>query len=286
MVCRSLDITKVDPIKYNLLFERFLNPERKSAPDVDLDVSDLDRPLVIEYMLNKYGKSRVGQIITSTQFKVAGGSRDILRLLGKKKSEQDEICKLIDAAFPDGSATSAYKLLDLYANPDSYRDTFGDKFDGAYEQAKKFHEVVQQEPWVVKMVESLEGTITGTGVHAGGVLVFPGESSNYAPMSSELSSKAAVLPVCQYDMKIIDMLGILKLDILGLTTSRIIAKTADDVGIDINNIDLEDDKVFQMLREGHTTEVFQFEGGGMTKALVDSKVKSIEDLIAIVSLNR
>ena len=286
LVCRSLGITKVDPIRYNLLFERFLNPERKSAPDVDLDVSDLDRPLVIEYMLNKYGKHRVGQIVTFTQLKVAGGTRDVLRLKGLSKKEQDEICNLIEPSFPDGSATSAHKLMDLYVNPDNYKDTFGDKFDGAYEQAKKFQEVIKQKPWEVSIVDKLEGTITGSGVHAGGVLVFPGTSSDYAPMTSELSSKAAVLPVCQYDMKIIDKLGILKLDILGLTTSRIIAKTADDVGIDINNIDLDDQKVFQMLRDGHTTEVFQFEGGGMTKALIDSKVNSIEDLIAIVSLYR
>lgn len=286
LVCRALNITKVDPVKYNLLFERFLNPERKSAPDVDLDVSDLDRPLVIEYMLSKYGQDRVGQIVTFTQLKVAGGTRDLMRLCGKNKAEQDLVCNLIEASFPEGSATSAKVLQDLYANPDDYREKFGNKFDGAYEIAKKYQEVAKAEPWIAKTVEKLEGSITATGVHAGGVLVFPGPSSDYAPMTSVLSSKAAVLDVCQYDMSIIDKLGILKLDILGLTTSRIISKTAVDVGIDIDNIDLEDEKIYQMLKDGHTVEVFQFEGGGMTKALIDSKVSSLEDLIALVSLYR
>lgn len=250
-----------------------------------LDISDLDRPLVIEYMLRKYGQDRVGQIVTFTQLKVAGGTRELMRLKGFKKAEQDEICKLVEASYPDGSATSAKSLLDLYVNPDKYRDKFGDKFDGAYEMAKKFQDVARTQPWIVKTIENLEGSITASGVHAGGVLVFPGPSKNYAPMTSVASSKAAVLDICQYDMKIIDKLGILKLDILGLTTSRIISKTAADVGIDINNIDLEDQKVFQMLRDGHTVEVFQFEGGGMTKMLMDARVNSIEDLIAGVALN-
>ena len=115
LVCRSLEITKIDPIKFNLLFERFLNPERDSIPDVDVDVSDEDRAMTIQYLEGRYGSERVGQIITFTTMKVGGGFRDLMRLKGLSKKEQDEVCKHIPAMFPDQSGTDLTTLLDIYS---------------------------------------------------------------------------------------------------------------------------------------------------------------------------
>lgn len=302
LVCRSLNITKVDPIKYNLLFERFLNPERKSEPDVDLDVSDLDRHLVIEYLKDTYGVDRVGQIITFGEIKVAGGTRTLLRLKDLKKKEQDAVCKYVEASFPDQKSTDLNTLLDLPINPDNYKDRFGQKFDHAYKIAESFNKAIAPFPWLVEYLKVLEGCIEKTGAHAGGVLLFPDNARKFVPTNAP--SGKAVVPVSQYNMDIIGLLQILKIDVLGLTTSRITSRTADKVidlfskgattgkhvtqklGIDINNINYEDPKVFEMLRNGHTVDVFQFGSPGMTKMLIDMSVDSIEKLIAGVSLFR
>jgi DNA polymerase-3 subunit alpha len=284
LVCRSLNITKVDPIKYELLFERFLNPERDSIPDVDLDVADLDRHLVIEYLKNKWGVDRVAQIVTFGTVKVGGGTRDLMRLKGYKKKEQDEICNKIPAKFPDQTDTDLNTLLDIAVNPDNYQKRFDDKLPGAVKMAEDFTAAINQQPWVLKQMQTLEGCVKSTGSHAGGILIFPRDGRNYAPFSKPTG--AAIVPICQFEMHIIELIRALKIDVLGLTTSRIISRTANKVGIDIDNIDFEDDKVFEMLRNGFTTDVFQFSSGGMTKACIDAKVASIEDLIAIVSIYR
>ena len=283
LVCRSLNITKVDPIKYELLFERFLNPERDSIPDVDLDVADLDRHLVIEYLKNKWGIDRVAQIVTFGTVKVGGGTRDLMRLKGFKKKEQDEICNKIPAKFPDQTDTDLNTLLDIAVNPDNYKKRFDDKLPAAIKMSEEFTKAIQQQPWVLKQMNTLEGCVKSTGSHAGGILIFPQDGRNYAPFTKPTG--AAVAPICQFEMHIIELIRALKIDVLGLTTSRIIFNTSTKVGIDIDNIDLEDDKVFEMLRNGFTTDVFQFASGGMTKACIDAKVASIEDLIAIVSIN-
>ena len=149
-----------------------------------------------------------------------------------------------------------------------------------------FTKSVSTQPWVLKQMETLEGCITATGSHAGGVLIFPEDSRNLVPSTAPAPNGAAVVPVCQFDMGIIEQIRALKIDVLGLITSRVISKTATAINIDIDKIPLDDPKVFEMLRNGHTVEVFQFSGGGMTKALMDALVSSIEDLIAIVSIYR
>lgn len=286
LVCRSLNITKMDPIKYNLLFERFLNPERKSPPDVDLDIASDDRPKVIEYLQNTYGADRVGQIITFGTFKLAGGTRELLRLKGLNKAEQDALVKFIPDKMPDDKEADIDLLVDLYMNPDNYRNKYGPEFDNAYNIAKSFHDATSAHPWLAKYLSRMENCVTSTGAHAGGVLIFPGPSENYVPMNSSKSSKSAIMNISQYDMGIIDKLCILKIDVLGLKTTAKISRTAARLGIDIDAINLEDDKVFELLRKGLTTEVFQFASPGMTKSLIDAKVNSLEHLIAMISLYR
>lgn len=289
LVCRTLDITKIDPIKYGLIFERFLNPERKSIPDVDSDIADTDRHLVIQYLKDKYGEDRVSQIITYQQVKVGGGTRDLMRLKGFDKKQQDEVCNNIPAALPDQSGADLATLMDIVANPQDYTERFADKHGQAVRIAQEFKGAIETQPWVLQQMEKLEGCTRALSIHAGGVLVFPDSSHLFAPHNK--ASGSAIAPVCQYDMDVIEDIGALKLDILGLITTRIIAKTSEKVrkqipGFDIERIDYDDPKVFEMLRNGFTTDVFQFSGGGMTKALMDSNVNHIEDMIGIVALYR
>lgn len=284
LVARCLGITKVDPIIYNLTFERFLNPERDSPPDVDLDVSSVDRHKVIEYLQATYGEDHVGQIITFNNFKVGGGTRDLLRLKGLTKAEQDAIVKFIPDKMPDDSEVDIDTLVDIYMNPDNYKNHYGTEFNAAYGIAESFHNATSSHPWLYEFVSKLEHSITGAGVHAGGVLIFPGPAVNYAPMNSSLSSKAAVMNICQYNMKVIDKLKILKIDVLGLSTTAKIANTCKKVGLDIDSISYDDPKVFEMLRAGNTVEVFQFGSPGMTKMLIDMGASNIEQLIAGISL--
>lgn len=299
LVCRVLDITKVDPIKYSLLFERFLNIERDSPPDVDLDIADVDRHLVIEYLMNKWTIEKVGQIVTFMGIKIGGGTRTLMRLKGYDKKAQDEVCKYIPAKFPDQTDTDLNTLLDIAVNPDNYKKRFDQKFDQALKMSQDFTKALAPYPWILKYMEVLEDCFTTTSAHAGGVLIYPKPSDELVP--SNKASGSAVVDVCQFEMHVIEILKILKIDVLGLTTSRIISRTANNIidldhyrqtkqiktkSINIDNINYADDKVFEMLRGGHTTDVFQFGSPGMTKACIDALVSSVEDLIAIVSLYR
>ena len=299
LVCRVLNITKVDPIKYHLLFERFLNIERDSPPDVDLDIADTDRHLVIEYLMNKWTIEKVGQIVTFMGIKIGGGVRTLMRLKGYDKKAQDEVCKYIPSKFPDQTDTDLHTLLDIAVNPDNYKQRFDQKFDQALRMSEDFTKALAPHPWILKYMEVLEDCFSSTSAHAGGVLIYPTRSDELVP--SNKASGAAVVDVCQFEMHVIEILKLLKIDVLGLTTSRIISNTANNIidldyyrqtkqikkySIDLDNINYEDDKVFEMLRGGHTTDVFQFGSPGMTKACIDGCVSSIEDLIAIVSLYR
>lgn len=206
-----------------------------------------------------------------------------MRLKGYKKKEQDEICNKIPSKFPDQTDTDLNALLDISVNPDKYQKRFDDKLSNAVKLSEDFTTAINKQPWVLKQMATLEGCVKSVGSHAGGILIFPTDGRNYAPFTKPTG--AAVVPVCQFEMHVIEAIRALKIDVLGLTTSRIISNTANKVGIDIDNIDFEDDKVFEMLRNGFNTDIFQFSGGGMVKACIDAKVSSIEDLIAIVSIN-
>ena len=291
LVCKCLNITKQDPIQYGLLFERFLNRDRPSIPDVDLDISDTERDKVIGYMQQKYGANRVAQIITFGQLTIKAAAKEVARLSetkfgGRKQAEsiQSLLSSVIPAKMPDQS-TPTYKLLhDISLHPERYQEKYGIELAHYIKLSEDFNQVFDQFPDIAKLASQLEGLFSHTGNHAAGVILYPGDSRNYTPL--DRASGAAVLPVEGFDMKDIEELGLLKIDILGLSTIRVLYNSAKSVGTDIDNISREDPVVFQMLRDGYTTDVFQLSGGGMTKACVDSRVNSIEDIANLVALYR
>ena len=291
LVCKCLNITKQDPIQYELLFERFLNAERNSLPDIDLDISDTERDKVIGYMRQKYGANRVAQIITFGQLTIKAASKEIARLSeakfgGHKQAEsiQSLFSSVIPAKMPD-QTTPTYKLLhDISLHPEAYQEKYGVDMTHYIKLSEDFNQVFDQFPDISTIASKLEGVYSNTGNHAAGVVLFPGDSRNYTPL--DRASGAAVLPIEGFDMKDIEELGLLKIDILGLSTMRVLHNSAKAVGINIDNIPRDDQRVYQMLRDGYTTDVFQLSGGGMTKACIDSRVNSIEDIANLVALYR
>jgi DNA polymerase-3 subunit alpha len=267
-VAYCLSITNIDPIKYNLLFERFLNPERISMPDVDIDFDDEGRERVIKYVIEKYGKDRVAQIITFGSMAARSSIRDVARVLKLPLPEADRLAKLV----PEGVKISLEK---------AFKDVPELKL------AKESGEELVQK--VLSLAQTLEGSIRNTGVHACGVIIGPGDLKEFIPLST---AKDSEMFVTQYDGRLVESTGLLKMDFLGLKTLSIISDTlinikhSHDIDLDIDTIPLDDKETFELFSRGDTTAVFQFESPGMKKYLSELKPDRFEDIIAMNALYR
>jgi len=267
-VAYCMAITNIDPIKYNLLFERFLNPERYSMPDVDIDFDDEGREKVIRYVIEKYGKDRVAQIITFGSMAARSSIRDVARVLKLPLPEADRLAKLV----PEGVKVSLEKAFNDVPEL-KYAKNSGD-------------EIVRK---VLSLAQTLEGSIRGTGVHACGVIIGPGDLKEFIPLST---AKDSDMPVTQFDGKLVESTGLLKMDFLGLKTLSIIndslinIKHSHKIDFDIDTIPLDDKETFELFSRGDTTAVFQFESDGMKKYLSDLKPDRFEDIIAMNALYR
>lgn len=264
LVSYACGITNIDPLKYNLIFERFLNPDRVSLPDIDIDFCFERREEVIEYVRKKYGKKNVSQIITFGTMAARGVIRDVGRVLKMKYSDVDKIAKLIPA---------------------------GMCIDEAYNDVKEFKELFNTEDEryakLLAHARILEGLARHASTHAAGVVIAPEELTNYVPLY--LSNTGDVST--QLDMKGIEKIGLLKMDFLGLRTLTVIQNTLRMLkkrGIEINldSLSLKDEKTYQLFGNGETVGIFQFESGGMREYLKQLKPKRIEDLIAMNALYR
>jgi len=264
LVLYALGVTDVDPIKYNLLFERFLNPERVSPPDVDIDFADNRRDEMIRYLREKYGENNVAQIITFGRAKAKQAIKDVARVMGLPYSESDKIAKTI---------TETGSLQDEYeTNP-----VFKELIDSS-EVYKKVFEYARR----------IEGRVRNISTHAAGVVVAPVEIYQIAPLYRSEDEDTVTV---QFDMKSLELLGLLKIDLLGLRTLTIVYETEKlvkqkDPGFSVDNIEFDDIKTYKLLSEGETTGVFQLESEGFRNVLKRVKPEKIEDLIAILALYR
>ena len=269
-VSYCLGITNVDPLEYDLLFERFLNPERVSMPDIDIDFDDRGRSEVIDYVVEKYGRENVCQIITFGTMGAKTVVRDVSRVLDIPLDRADEIAKMI----PDGPGVS---------------------LDSAKDENPKFAKLEEAgDPEVQKMMkyaDVLEGSVRHTGVHAAGVIIAPGRVSDYVPVSVSKSKGEKVITT-QYDGDWVEEFGLLKMDFLGLKTLTVINDAVDlveqnyDIEIDIEEIPLDDEETFQLFQRGETVSIFQFESTGMREWLRKLKPTELNDLIAMNALYR
>lgn len=268
LVAYIIGITDIDPLLFGLLFERFLNPERVSMPDIDTDFSDKERHLVIQYVTEKYGESCVSQIVTYSRMKAKAAIRDVGRVLGLPvKPDVDGICKMIGTE-PDINLSKAWEqntaLRDLINSQERYREL-----------------------WRLSL--ELEGLIRQPGVHAAAVIIAPEPLSNLAPI---YRTEAGATPVIQYDKKYAEEIGLLKMDFLGLRNLSVIQDTVEMIrqtrglSVDVGKLDLSDTTTFALLGKGITVGVFQFESGGMQNYLRQLKPTRIEDLIAMNALFR
>ncbi|MEX0719673.1 MAG: DNA polymerase III subunit alpha [Balneolaceae bacterium] len=267
VVAYCTGITNIDPLKYDLLFERFLNPERVSMPDIDIDFDDDGRQKVIDYVVNKYGKDQVAHIITFGSMAARSSVRDVARVLDLPLSDADRIAKLI----PERPGTT---LDDAFSEVKELRDIR----DGEGLEAE-----------TLRMAQVLEGSVRNTGIHAAGVIIAPDDLTEYIPIST---AKDADLVATQFDGSVIEYAGMLKMDFLGLKTLSIL-KTAisyvkENFGkeYDLDDIPLTDETTYKLFQQGSTAGIFQFESDGMRKHLKNLKPKDINDLIAMNALYR
>ncbi len=266
IVSYCLDITNVDPIKYDLLFERFLNPDRVSMPDIDIDFADRGRDQVIQHVVEKYGRENVTQIITFGTMAARGVVRDVGRVLAIPYGEVDRIAKMIPAA-PEMT------------------------LDKALKQVPELQQLVKSDPQVAKVISlsrTLEGLTRHASTHAAGVVIAPTDLTDYVPLFK--SSKDEI--TTQYDMTWVEQVGLLKMDFLGLRTLTVIDDAIKMIragkGIDVNldDLDLTDPKVYALFGAGHTIGVFQFESAGMRDYLCKLKPTCLTDLVAMNALYR
>lgn len=275
-------ITNIDPIKYDLLFERFLNPDRISMPDIDIDFDDEGRGKVIDWVVNKYGSKQVAQIITYGTMAAKSSIRDTARVLDLPLPEADRIAKLI----PDNIKLE--RILNL-SDADLKAKLFRDEDFQRAVELRKIAQGTDLAAETVKQASLLEGSLRNTGVHACGVIITPDDISKFIPIAA---SKDSELAVTQFDNSVVEAAGLLKMDFLGLKTLTVIKdalkiiKARHDVEIDIDTIPLDDEKTYQLYQRGETNGTFQFESPGMQKYLRELKPDTFADLIAMNALYR
>ncbi len=266
LVSYCIGITDVDPLEYDLTFERFLNPERVSMPDIDMDFEDDRRDEVIKWVTERYGKDRVAQIITFGTLGAKAAIKDSGRALGFAPSETDKICKTIP-------------------------NVPGMTLDRATSESAEFRQIVESDPRIKQLVSvarDIEGTARHAGVHAAGVVISRDPLSDYIPLYRGNDGQ----PVTAFEMGILEKIGLLKMDFLGLSNLTVLSKAVQNVkqtrgiDIDIQKIPLDDAKTYDMLSRGETVGVFQLESGGMRRNIIELKPQSVRELSAMVALYR
>lgn len=269
IIAYALNITDLDPLKYDLLFERFLNPDRISMPDIDIDIQDTRRDEVIQYCANKYGQERVANIVTFGKMAARAAVRDVARVLQVPYAESDRLAKLIPPPIQGRHVPLSKSVVE---DADLKHE---------YESNPTAHEVFDY-------AMTLEGTNRSHGVHAAGVVIAPDDIVKFVPV--EMSQKGVV--ATQYPMNPVEELGLLKMDFLGLSNLtiiknalRIIAKVYND-DIDLSQLSLDDVKTYELLQRGDTTGVFQLESAGMKRYLRQLKPTVFEDIVAMGALYR
>lgn len=281
-------ITNIDPLKYNLLFERFLNPDRKSMPDIDTDFDDLGRQKVIDYVVNKYGKTQVAQIVTFGTMAAKMSIKDVARVLELPLPDSNAMAKLV----PDKPGIELNRVLTAPLEGDkSLKEKEGLNSDDL-ELVKKLRAIAEGDDLRAKVLKEaliLEGSVRNTGIHAAGIIIAPRDLYDIIPVAT---SKDSDLLITQYEGKIIEDAGVIKMDFLGLKTLTIIKdalkliKEHHGVTIDIDTIPLDDKKTLELYQKAETNATFQFESAGMQKYLRDLKPDKFEDLIAMNALFR
>ncbi|MFN5324589.1 MAG: DNA polymerase III subunit alpha [Bacteroidota bacterium] len=281
-------ITNIDPIKYNLLFERFLNPDRKSMPDIDTDFDDDGRQRVIDYVVEKYGKRQVAQIVTYGSMAAKMSIKDVARVLDLPLSDANALAKLV----PDKAGISLDRVMNApYEGGDGLKekDQLG---PDDIQNIKKLREIHKGDDLRSKTITEaliLEGSVRGTGIHAAGIIIAPKDLTELIPVATVKDSD---LLITQYEGKVIEDAGVIKMDFLGLKTLTIIKSALElikknhGVSIDIDDIPLDDSKTFALYQKGETNGTFQFESTGMQKYLKELKPDKFEDLIAMNALYR
>jgi DNA polymerase-3 subunit alpha len=286
-VAYCLGITNVDPIKYDLLFERFLNPDRISMPDIDIDFDDEGRDKVIDYVINKYGENQVAQIITYGTMGGKSAIRDTARVLNLPLPQADVLAKL----FPESLEAELKALLKPGGIDEKYLEKIKDRRE-VVDQSYAFRKLAEgntEEATVLKQAYELEGCVRNTGVHACGVIITPDELTKFVPVTKAKDSK---MLLTQFDNSVAESAGLLKMDFLGLRTLTIIKdalrfiRHRHDIDIDIDAIDLNDKLSLELFQRGETNGIFQFESPGMQKHLKELKPDSFNDLIAMNALYR
>ena len=265
-VCYCTGITNIDPVKYNLLFERFLNPERVSMPDIDVDFEYAERYRAIEYVTEKYGKDSVTQITTFGTMAARGVIKAVGKALDFPYADMDKLAKMV----PMELNITIDKALQM--NPE---------LRGVYESDKDMHDLIE-------MAKRLEGLPNHVSVHAAGVVIYPGVASDYVPLGRASDGT----PTAEYNMVQLEELGLLKMDFLGLRTLTVLkdavknVKASKGIDIDIDHIDLNDKAVLDFIGTGKTEGVFQLESTGMQNFMKELKPQSFEDIVAGISLYR
>jgi len=281
VVAYCLWITNIDPLKYDLLFERFLNPDRVSMPDIDIDFDDEGRGKVMDYVINKYGANQVAQIITYGTMAAKSSIRDTARVLDLPLNDADRIAKLI----PNMS-----KLSKIFGVPEAdLKKSFRSDELEKVNTLLNISEGDDLEAQTVNMARVLEGSLRNTGIHACGVIITPDDITNFVPVAT---AKDSDLYVTQFDNSVVESAGLLKMDFLGLKTLTLIKDTVKIVkarhGIQLNPDDfpLDDTATYELFQRGDTVGIFQYESVGMQKHLKDLKPSVFDDLIAMNALYR
>ncbi|HVC23198.1 MAG TPA: DNA polymerase III subunit alpha [Candidatus Dormibacteraeota bacterium] len=268
LVAYSLGITNVDPLQYGLIFERFLNPERVSMPDIDIDFDVAGRARVIDYVNRRYGTDRVAQIVTYGTMAARAAVRDVGRVQNVPLPDVDQLAKLIPT------------------RP-------GVTLDAALQESRELRAAYDGQPWAQRLIDTarrLEGISRNAGTHAGGVVIAPGPLTDYVPLQRATTNREAV--VTQFDMDGVQKIGLLKMDFLGLENLSILEETLDNIASqrgsrpDLDAIPLDDDATYELLARGDTLGVFQLEQQGGRRIVMDMRPRCIEDMAAAVAINR
>ena len=282
-VAYCLGITQIDPIKYDLLFERFLNPDRISLPDIDIDFDDDGRARVLNYVTEKYGAEKVAHIITYGSMAAKMAIKDVARVEDLPIPESDRLSKFIPSKPNDMPSDE---------NGKKYKVTIKNCLKCFPEFSAELHSPNPKVVETIKYAEKLEGNVRSTGVHACGVIIGRDDITDWVPVSTAVDKDNHKMLVTQYEGCVIESTGLIKMDFLGLKTLSIIKdalfniKQTHGFDLDIDHIDIEDKKTYQLYCEGRTTGTFQFESAGMQKYLIELQPSTFEDLIAMNALYR
>ncbi|GGZ28715.1 DNA-directed DNA polymerase [Echinicola pacifica] len=283
-VAYCIAITNVDPIKYDLLFERFLNPDRVSLPDIDIDFDDHGRQKVIDYVIDKYGANQVAQIITYGTMAAKSAIRDTARALDLPLADADRLAKLV----PDIKLKALFSLANDRAKLADKLKNNSENLDKAYEliSLSKGNDDLAK---TINQAKVLEGSVRNTGIHACGVIITPDDITNFVPVAL---AKDSDMYCTQFDNSVVENAGLLKMDFLGLKTLTLIkdavriVKERHDIDLDPENFPIDDVKTYELFQRGETVGIFQYESPGMQKYMRELKPTVFADLIAMNALYR